>query len=71
MWFKKTLIGRENFLIPIIYSILNVTSAEYLENTIIAHITISNNSDAPLTLKNKSKYDFYNLKNHQPWKSQY
>ena len=36
-------------------------SAEYLENTIIAHVTISNDSDAPFTLKNKSKYDFYNL----------
>ena len=61
VWFKKTLIGRENFLIPLINSSLNVISAEYLENTIIAHVTISNDSDAPFTLKNKSKYDFYNL----------
>ena len=53
MWFKKTLIGRENFLIPLINSSLNVISAEYLENTIIAHVTISNNSDAPFTLKIK------------------
>ena len=40
---------------------LDVKSAKYFENTTVAHVTISNSSDAPFTLRNQSKYHFYNL----------
>ncbi|MFL3004859.1 MAG: Sb-PDE family phosphodiesterase [Candidatus Neomarinimicrobiota bacterium] len=61
VWFKKKLIGKKDFLIPLINSTLKVQSAKYFANTTVAHVTISNNSDAPYTLRNHSKYDFYNL----------
>ena len=61
VWFKKKLIGKKEFLIPLINSSLKVNSAKYFTNTTVAHVTISNNSDAPYTLRNQSKYDFYNL----------
>ena len=61
VWFKKRLIGKEDFLIPLINSTLKIRSAKYFANTTVAHVTISNNSDAPYTLRNQSKYDFYNL----------
>ncbi len=61
VWFKKKLIGKTNFLIPLINACLKVKSAKYFSNTTVAHVTISNNSDAPFTLRNQSKYDFYNL----------
>ena len=35
-------------------------SARYIDNTTISHVVLSNNSDAPYTLKNQSIYDFYN-----------
>ena len=61
VWFKKKLIGKEDFLLPLINSSLKINSAKYFANTTVAHVTISNNSDAPYTLRNQSKYDFYNL----------
>ena len=61
VWFKKKLIGKGDFLIPLINSTLEVKSAKYFTNTTIAHVTIANNSDAPYTLRNHGEYDFYNL----------
>ncbi len=61
VWFKKKLIGKSDFLIPLINASLNVKSAEYIPNTTVVHVTISNNSDAPYSLINQSEYDFYNL----------
>ena len=61
VWFKKKLIGKKDFIVPLINSSLKVESAKYFTNTTVAHVTISNNSDAPYTLRNQSKYDFYNL----------
>ena len=58
---KKKLIGKGDFLIPLINSTLEVKSAKYFTNTTVAHVTISNSSDAPYTLRNHSEYDFYNL----------
>ena len=61
VWFKKKLIGKKNFLIPLISSTLKVKSAKYFADTTVAHVTISNNSDAPCTMRNHSEYNFYNL----------
>ena len=36
-------------------------SGKYFDNTTVALVIISNSSDAPYTLRNQSKYDFYNL----------
>ena len=60
VWFDKKLIGKPNFLIPLINSSLSVKSAKYINNTTVAHVVLNNNSDAPFTLRNQSIYDFYN-----------
>ena len=63
VWFSKKLIGKSDFLIPLINASIKVKSARYIDNTTIAHVVLSNNSDAPYTLKNQSIYDFYNSTN--------
>tara|TARA_Y100001970_G_scaffold290021_1_gene422258 strand:+ start:524 stop:1282 length:759 start_codon:yes stop_codon:yes gene_type:complete len=60
VWFKKKLIGKSDFLIPLINTSLKVKSAKYINNSTVAHVTIFNNSDAPYILRNQSIYDFYN-----------
>ena len=63
VWFDKKLIGRKENLLPLINKCLKVESAKYINNTSLAHIKISNNSDAPFILRNQSIYDFYNSTN--------
>ena len=63
VWFSNKLIGKSDFLIPLINASIKVKSARYIDNTTIAHVVLSNNSDAPHTLKNQSIYDFYNSTN--------
>ena len=63
VWFNKKLIGKPDYLIPLMNSSIKVKSANYVHNTTIAHVVMSNNSDAPYTLRNQSKFDFYNATN--------
>ncbi|MBE76446.1 MAG: PHP domain-containing protein [Candidatus Marinimicrobia bacterium] len=61
VWFKEKLIGKANFLTPLINSSLKVKSARYIKNTTVAHVVLENKSGAPYILRNQSKYDFYNI----------
>tara|TARA_Y100001968_G_scaffold82055_1_gene73093 strand:- start:693 stop:1799 length:1107 start_codon:yes stop_codon:yes gene_type:complete len=63
VWFNKKLIGKNENLLPLINNSLKVTSAKYIKNTSIVHMIISNNSDAPYTVRNQSEFDFYNQTN--------
>ena len=60
IWFNKKLIGKSDFLIPLINTSLNIKSAHYIKNSTVAHVVIFNNSDAPYILRNQSNYDFHN-----------
>jgi len=60
VWFNKKLLGKEENLLPLINASLSIRSANYIQNTTIVHVVLSNNSDAPYTLRNQSSYDFYN-----------
>ena len=60
VWYDKKLIGKSDHLLPLINSSLEIESAHYINATTIAHVVISNNSDAPYTMRNQSEYDFYN-----------
>ena len=60
VWYDKKLIGKSDHLLPLINSSLEIESAHYISATTIAHVVISNNSDAPYTMRNQSEYDFYN-----------
>ena len=63
VWFKDKLIGKPDFLIPLLNASLVVKSANYIKSTTVAHVTIQNNSCAPYILSNKSQFDFYNTTN--------
>ena len=60
VWYDKKLIGKSDHLLPLISGSLKIESAHYVSATTIAHVVISNNSDAPYTMRNHSEYDFYN-----------
>ena len=60
VWFNKKLIGRDDFLLPLIEASLKIESAKYITNSSVVHVKITNKSDAPYVLRNKSEYDFYN-----------
>ena len=63
VWFNKKLIGKPDYLIPLMNSSIKIKSAKYINNTTIVHVVMSNNSDAPYTLRNQSIFDFYNATN--------
>ena len=60
VWFNKRLIGKSDFLIPLINTSLKIESAYYIKKSIVAHVVILNNSDSPYILRNLSEYDFHN-----------
>ena len=57
IWNRNTLIGREEWLLPLINASLEVVSVEYKKNA--AHISIKNKSDVRFILKNNSSFNFF------------
>ena len=60
VWFKDSLIGLKQNLIPLLESCLSISSGKYLDDTNILSIEINNNSGASFILKNSSSYSFQN-----------
>ena len=60
VWFKDSLIGLKQNLIPLLESCLSISSGKYLDDTNILSIEINNNSGASFVLKNSSSYSFQN-----------
>ena len=60
IWFKNTLLGLKENLIPLIDSSLSTGSASYSEGTAVAGVTIKNSSDVAFLLRNLSDYSFTN-----------
>ncbi len=59
VWFNNTLIGKEEFLEPLVQSSLQVMRAWYGGDTSLLSITIENNSDVEYFLKNRSGYTLH------------
>ncbi len=57
VWNRNTLIGREEWLLPLIYASLEVVSVEYKRDA--AYISIKNKSDVRFILKNNSSFNFF------------
>ena len=57
VWNRNTLIGRDEWLLPLIYASLEVMSVEYKRDA--AHIRIKNKSDVRFILKNNSSFNFF------------
>ena len=58
-FFKDLLIGRDEYLIPLVKASLKVTSAKYIAKTSVLSVTIENLTSAEFTLMNRSKYTFH------------
>jgi 3',5'-nucleoside bisphosphate phosphatase len=58
--FKNLLIGRDEFLIPLIESSLKVTSAKYIGKYNVLGVEIENLSSVDITLQNQTGYTFHN-----------
>ena len=59
VWFRNTLFGRPEHLGPLLDVSINVEHAEFLSNSSVLRVEISNASDAELILLNTSDYSFH------------
>ena len=59
VWFNNTLIGKEEFLVPLIQASLTVKEAAYGENTLVLSVLIENTSDVAYLLDNQTEYTFH------------
>jgi len=64
VWHKNSLIGREEWLIPLIHASLEIDSFSYKYDESsykkdLAYVEIKNNSDAKFILKNTGNYSFF------------
>src|SRR6478735_2627459 len=55
-FYKNLLVGRDEFLIPIIQESLVIKSAMYMGKTNVLEVVIDNRSNAEFTLRNKSSF---------------
>ncbi|ACB77848.1 Sb-PDE family phosphodiesterase [Opitutus terrae] len=74
VWFTNTLVGRAEWLDPLLAASLQLTSSRYLPDTSVLELVITNRSDADFILRNASSYrlhlhaDVLEAKAHQQLK---
>jgi len=59
VWYNNLMIGKNEWMTPLIDASLTLDSVGYYKNYELAIIKIRNHSDARFILKNKTEYDFY------------
>ncbi len=59
VYFNNTLIGRKEFLVPLIQQSLSVKSAVYEGKTAVLNVAIENTTDVEYILENKSEYSLH------------
>jgi len=59
VWYNNTLIGRSEFLLPLIHASISVKSAKYPKDASVATVVLENHSDVEYILKNKGQYLFH------------
>ncbi len=59
VWFNNTLIGKEEFLVPLIRASLTVKEAAYREDTQVLSVWIENTSDVAFIVDNQTDYTFH------------
>jgi predicted metal-dependent phosphoesterase TrpH len=59
VWFNNTLIGREEFLVPLVKQSLTIRSAKYQEKKMVLSVTIENSSDAEYLLQSTGDFTFH------------
>jgi hypothetical protein len=77
VWFNNTLIGREQYLTPLVQASLRVNHAAYQGKTAVLSVSIENLSDAEYMLVNRSDFtlhansDVVTLRPHQVTRLQF
>lgn len=59
VWFNNTLIGREEFIAPLVTQSLTIRSAAYKPKKTVLEVTIENSSDAEYIVQNNSGYTLH------------
>ena len=57
--YNDLLIGKEDFLIPLIQAMVEIQNISYINNTSILRLELSNNSSSDLILENQMEFTFY------------
>ncbi|KAA3657992.1 MAG: PHP domain-containing protein [Calditrichaeota bacterium] len=63
VWFNNLLIGRSEFLLPLLNACVHIKNAKYQNKRIILNVELENKSSTEFLLKNESKYTFHNSAN--------
>ncbi len=63
VWFNNLLIGKSEFVIPLIQQSLSITEAKYIGKSNVLSVLIENNSDADYFLENQSGFTFHSDQN--------
>lgn len=58
-WYKDMLIGKEEHLVPLITSCLEIGKIKYVGDSNLAEVEIKNNSDADFIINSVSAYNFH------------
>lgn len=58
-YFNHTLIGREEWMLPLVKSAITVKEASYIGTSSVLEISLMNNSDTPFLLLNESNYTLH------------
>lgn len=59
VFFNNLLIGRDEFLVPLVRESLKITSAKYQPKTTVLEVEIENVSSCEFILQNKTRYTFH------------
>lgn len=59
VWFNNMLIGREEFVVPLIEASLSISKAAYTGDSTVLRVTIENSSDVTFILDNQTDYLFH------------
>ncbi len=59
VWFNNTLIGREEFVVPLIQASLSVAKAAYIGDSSVLSVQIENTSDVDYILDNMGGFSFH------------
>jgi hypothetical protein len=58
--YNSLLVGKPEFLIPLIHASIKVNKATYIEDTQVLEIELENSSSSDLLFENQMEYNFYN-----------
>ncbi len=59
VFYKNILIGRKDFLVPLINASLKIDSAKYISGSNVLNVQLENTTSTEFTLQNKSEFTFH------------